>query len=126
VFILKIKNILSNAKSKGIKAITSVSAAVTSLMIAGMIEFNASEVDFSGGVEKVSKDVIKQGKAIATTVFTAIAIVALVFTVAKGIKAAFEYRRGENVHLGGVIAGGIGTIVAGLASASTFFGWFGL
>lgn len=122
---MHIKKNVTKVKNKITKTATAVSTAVTMIIISAMIEVNAA-VNFSGGVNQVANEVKSQGKTIAATVFGAIAIFALAFTVAKGIKTAFAYRRGEDVHMGPVIAGGVGTIVAGLASAATFFSWFGL
>ncbi len=123
---MKFRNILSNFKIKLTKAFAAVSAAATSLMIASMIEINAAEVDFSGGVSQLATNVTSQAETIAGTVFATVALFALAFTVFKGVKAAFAYRRNEDVHIGPVIAGGIGTVLCGLASSTAFFGWFGL
>lgn len=107
------------------KKTATITTTLTILVVSAMVTANAS-VDFSGGVRQVTNSVTSQGKTIAGIVFGAVAVFALAFTIAKGIKATLAYRRGEDVHLGPVIAGGIGTVVAGLASASTFFGTFGL
>lgn len=122
---MNIKNSISKAKNRISKKAAAITAAINMLIISAMLQANAA-VNFSGGVERVANDVTRQGKAIAATVFGAVAVVALAFTVAKGIKAGAAYHRGEQVNLGPVIGCGIGTIVAGLASATTFFGWFGL
>lgn len=122
---MNIKNSISKAKSKISKKAAAITAAVNMLIISAMLQANAA-VNFSGGVKQVANNVTSQGKAIAATVFGAVAVVALAFTVAKGIKAGAAYNRGEQVHLGPVIGCGIGTIVAGLASSSLFFSWFGL
>lgn len=114
-----------NNKRKVLKKIAAVSLAATVFIISAMLQVSAA-VDFSGGVTEVAEEVTSQGKTIAATAFGVVAVIALAFTAAKGIKAGFTYHRGENVSLGPVIAGGIGTIVAGLASAATFFSWFGL
>lgn len=106
--------------------VTAIIAVVSTLITASMIEFYAANVDFSGGVSQVAEKVTSQAKTIAATIFGVLAIFCLAFTIAKGVKAAIAYQRQDDVHLGPVISGGIGTIVAGLASLSTFFGWFGL
>ncbi len=123
---MKFRNILSKFKIKLTKAFAAVSAATASLMITSMIETNAAPVDFSNGVTQVANSVTSQAKTIAGVVFAAVAIFALAFTVAKGVKAAFAYRRNEEVHIAPVVAGGIGTVLCGLASSAAFFGWFGL
>lgn len=111
---------------KTLKKVTTIIAVISTLMTASMIEFYAANVDFSGGVNQVANQVTSQAKVIAATVFGCFAIFCLAFTFAKGIKAAIAYHKQENFSIGPVVASGIGTIVAGLASASTFFGWFGL
>lgn len=115
---MKTKKLLSSK-------IIAILVIVTILTIAATVEFNAA-VDFSGGITQVTNEVKNQAKTIMGVVFGAVALFALAFTVAKGIAAAFEYKRGDRVHIGPVIGGGIGTIVAGLASSTLFFGWFGL
>lgn len=111
---------------KLIKKATAIIAVISTLMMSSMIDFYAASVDFSGGVNQVTNKVTAQAKSIAGTVFGCIAIFCLAFTVAKGIRAAISYHRQENFSIAPVVAGGIGTIVAGMASLSTFFGWFGL
>lgn len=116
---------INQVKKFGKKIITSA-AVISALSVSALTEINAAQVDFSGGVEQVVNQVTSQGKVIAGAVFAAVAVVCLALTVGKGIKLAQSYYGGHEVKPGIVIASGIGTIVAGLASLSNFFGWFGL
>ncbi len=84
-------------------------------------------VDLVTGVENITNQVTTQAKAIMTIVFGAIALFCLGFTVVKGVRMGFQYHSHQQVDSAGpVIASAIGTIVAGLASSASFFGWFGL
>ena len=123
---MKENNRLSKIKSSKLftPKLLTVFAIIALFVVISTVQFGA--VDFSGGVEQVTNEVKNQAKSIMVTIFGAVALFALCFTVFKGIAAAFNYRRGEAVHYGPVIAGGIGTIVAGLCASATFFGWFGL
>lgn len=122
---LKLKTILSKSKNKIAKKITVIAATVSALVMSGMIQFNAA-VDFSGGVDRVTDSVISQGKLITASIFGAFAVATLTFTFVKGVKAALAYRSNRDFEVGPIIGGCIGTVVCGLASATTFFGWFGL
>lgn len=114
-----------NSKKNLIKIWSTTVLAIVAAM-SGVITVNAA-VDFSGGIEQVTNNVTSQAKAIMGTIFGFVAIIALAFTVAKAIKAGLAYHRsGEPVNATPIVAGGIATIVAGLASSATFFGWFGL
>lgn len=119
------KKSLSKTKKTLLSRIAVISAVITLLTVAAMVEFNAA-VSFSNGITEVANEVKSQARSAMTVIFGAVAIFALGFTLFKGIGAAFTYRRGEPVHIGPVIGGGIGTIVAGLCTSATIFGWFGL
>lgn len=87
---------------------------------------NCAAVDFTGGVNEVADQFKSQAETIATIIFGCIAIIAFTFTIIKGIAAGISYHRGQDFSVGPVIGGAVATIVCGLASSSTFFGWFGL
>ncbi len=123
---MNLKNHLTKSKNGIAKKFASISTVITILTTLAMTQINAA-IDFAEGVEQVANEVTSQGKTIFGIVFGAVAVFALGFTVFKGVKAGFAYRRGENVELGPVIGGAVATLVCGLGSAGAiFFGWFGL
>lgn len=122
---MKFKETTIWLKGKLTRKIAAITAIASALMVSGMIEFSAA-VNFSGGVEQVTNRVISQGKKVAALIFGALAVAALAFTAFKAIKALLAYKSGREFEGGPIIGGGIATLVCGFASATTFFGWFGL
>lgn len=98
--------------------------AVVLLVISCIPTFAA--VDVAGGLDQITKQVTTQAKTIIGIIFGFLAIVALAFTVAKGVHALLEHNAGRPSSPTPVIFGAIATIVCGLASSSVFLGWFGL
>lgn len=111
-------------KNKKIKAVILL-LVITSISAISIINAYAT-VDLAGGIEAMSDEVISQAKAIATIVFGVIALICLIITVATGIFCFVKHRRHEEYEVGPVIGCGIGTIIASLCAAGSFFSWFGL
>ncbi|MCH5300759.1 MAG: DUF3852 family protein [Ruminococcus sp.] len=98
---------------------------ISILMIASTVITTCAAVDLAGGITQIANQVKTQGKTVAAVIFGVIAVGALIFTIAKGIRAAIAYNNNQDYKITPVVVAGIGTIVAGLCSTSAFFGWFG-
>lgn len=90
------------------------------------VSYNLLDVDMSGGVETITERVLSQVKSVAPIVFGLLAVIALIFTLVKGFKALMAYRANQDYNTTPVICGAIGTVIMGLLTTGSFFGWFGL
>ena len=84
------------------------------------------DVDVASGVETITSKVLKQIKAVAPIIFGLLAVIALIFTLVKAFKALMAYRQNQDYHTVPIICGAIATVIMGLLTTSSFFGWFGL
>lgn len=98
-------------------ALTTVSVSITPVF--------SADVDLSGGIENIAKEITVEAKDIASILFGTVALICLIFTIVKGLKALMSYNKGREAEVTPVILGAIGTIVCALASGGSFFGWFG-
>lgn len=87
---------------------------------------NLLDINMSSGVETITQKVVSQVKSVAPIVFGLLALIALIFTLVKGFKALMAYRANQDYNTTPVICGAIATVIMGLLTTSSFFGWFGL
>ncbi|MBQ2972372.1 MAG: hypothetical protein IJE16_07485 [Ruminococcus sp.] len=83
-------------------------------------------VDLAGGVQEVADQVLAQARVIFGIVFLLATLICLGFTVANAIIYASTLKKGNSCSPGTLIGCAIGTIVAGLATGTSFLGWFGI
>ncbi len=86
----------------------------------------SSGVDLVSGVETISEKVEAAVKGVTPIVFAVMAFIALAFTLFKAVQALLSHRQGQPTSAVPVIVGAIATVICGLLSTSSFFGWFGL
>lgn len=116
------KKIKKNFTKIALAIITSMTLVTTSFYSA------SAKVNLAGGVQKATNGMVSQLKSVFATVFGIGAVIALVFTVVKFVSAMIHYHKGEGEDVTWLptILGLIATIVCGVFSATSVFGWFGL
>ena len=83
------------------------------------------DVDVTNGVQQMINKVTSQIKSVTPIIFGVLALIALIFTLVKGFKALIAYRGNQDYNVVPVITGGIATVIMGLLTSASFFGWFG-
>ena len=112
-------------KNKIIKSAIVVATFLSALSFAA-ISSNAA-VDLSKGVKTVTGRLNSTFKTVLSAIFGVITLVVLAVALIRTIGELLDAKKqGRDFEFKAFIYWWMGVVVAGLATSSTFFGWFGL